>query len=190
MILTPQVPPFAPRSGSVFGVLEGLGEGGMRGQNGKTRFKLSPSDLSETPAVGLDQRGPCDCILVWMKKYFALVAVSVAAVSLSGCYQTQEGRHRPGLPYLNDTIESRYERPMEQVYESAKATLAFNGVITMEGIPTHVLEAKVNDRTVWVRVDEVEPRVTRVFVQARRHGGKGDIHLAAELDKQIALRLR
>jgi hypothetical protein len=39
-------------------------------------------------------------------------------------------------------------------------------------------------------VDEVEPRVARVYVQARKNGGKADIHLAAELDKQIALRLR
>ena len=125
-----------------------------------------------------------------MKKNFVVAVIAIATLGLSGCYQTQEGRRRPGLPYLKDTIESRYERPVEQVYESAKATLAFNGVITMEGAPTHLLEAKVNDRMVWVRVDEVEPRVARVFVQARKNGGKGDINLAAELDKQIALRLR
>ncbi len=125
-----------------------------------------------------------------MKKLFTVLAVAVATTALSGCFKTQEGRRRAGLPGVKDTIESRYERPVEQVYESARATLAFNGAITKQNDPARVLEAKVNNRTVWVRVDEVEPRVSRVFVQARRSGARGDINLAAELDKQIALRLR
>jgi len=109
---------------------------------------------------------------------------------MSGCYKTQEGRRRAGLPGVKDTIEGRYERPVEQVYESARATLAFNGKITQQNDSARVLEAQVNNRTVWIRVDEVEPRVSRIFVQARRSGARGDINLAAELDKQIALRLR
>jgi hypothetical protein len=40
-----------------------------------------------------------------------------------------------------------------------------------------------------VTVDEVEPKVTRVKVQARRKSGGSDIDLASEIDKQIALRL-
>ena len=125
-----------------------------------------------------------------MKKFLAVLAVAVATTSLTGCFKTQEGRRRAGLPGVKDTIESRYERPVEQVFESARATLAFNGAITKQNDPARILEAKVNNRTVWVRVDEVEPRVSRVFVQARKNGAAGDIHLAAEIDKQIALRLR
>ena len=125
-----------------------------------------------------------------MKKFFAVFAVVVAVTTVSGCYKTQEGRRQAGIPGVKDTIESRYERPVDQVYESARATLAFNGAITKQNDPARVIEAKVNNRTVWVRVDEVEPRVSRVFVQARRSGSRGDINLAAELDKQIALRLR
>jgi len=125
-----------------------------------------------------------------MKKSLAVLSVLIVSTAVSGCFKTQEGRRRAGLPGVKDTIESRYERPVEQVYESARATLAFNGAITKQNDPARILEAKVNNRTVWVRVDEVEPRVSRVFVQARRGATRGDINLAAELDKQIALRLR
>ena len=125
-----------------------------------------------------------------MKKLVAVLMIAATTAAVTGCYKTQEGRRRAGLPGLKDTIESRYERPVDQVYESARATLAFNGAITKQNDPARILEAKVNNRTVWVRVDEVEPRVSRVFVQARRNGSRGDIQLAAELDKQIALRLR
>ncbi len=125
-----------------------------------------------------------------MKKFLAVLAVGVAAVAFTGCYSTQEGRHRVGVPFSKDTIESRYERPVDQIYEAAKATLTFNGQLTGENTLNKVLTAKVNDRTIWVRVDEVEPRVGRVFVQARKGSGAGDIALASEIDKQIALRLR
>ena len=125
-----------------------------------------------------------------MKKFFSVLVVVAGTALLTGCFKTQEGRRQAGLPGLKDTIESRYERPVEQVYESARATLAFNGAITKQNDPARVLEAKVNNRTVWVRVDEVEPRVSRIYVQARRRATKADINLAAELDKQIALRLR
>ena len=125
-----------------------------------------------------------------MKKFVSVLLIAATTATFTGCYKTQEGRRRAGLPGVKDTIESRYERPVDQVYESARATLAFNGAITKQNDPARILEAKVNNRTVWVRVDEVEPRVSRVFVQARRAGSRGDIHLAAEIDKQIALRLR
>ncbi len=125
-----------------------------------------------------------------MKKLVSVLLIAATTAAATGCYKTQEGRRRAGLPGVKDTIESRYERPVDQVYESARATLAFNGAITKQNDPARILEAKVNNRTVWVRVDEVEPRVSRVFVQARRNGSRGDINLAAELDKQIALRLR
>ena len=42
----------------------------------------------------------------------------------------------------------------------------------------------------WIRVEELEPNASRIFVQARQSNGKADILLASALDKQIALRLR
>ena len=125
-----------------------------------------------------------------MKAAFAAMTLGVATLLLSGCYKTQEGRYQAGVPFSRDEIESRYERPVPQVYEAAKATLAFNGTLTSENLVAQVVTARINDRTVYVKVDEVEPRISRVMVQARRNSGRGDLDLAAEIDKQIALRLR
>lgn len=131
-----------------------------------------------------------------MKNLVVSAVLAVAVLSGAGCYKTKEGRYRAGMPFSKDTIESRYERPVDQVYQAAKATLEFNGALTAEGASTtsdasaRMLTGKVNNRSLWVRVDEVEPRITRVQVQARRSSGRGDVDLAAEIDKQIALRLR
>lgn len=131
-----------------------------------------------------------------MKKLVVATALVVAVLAGAGCYKTKEGRYRAGVPFSKDTIESRYERPVDQVYQAAKATLEFNGALNSEAsvatgdTAARTLTGKVNKRTLWVQVDEVEPRVTRVQVQARKSGGRGDVDLASEIDKQIALRLR
>jgi hypothetical protein len=53
------------------------------------------------------------------------------------------------------------------------------------------LEGKVNQVTVWVKVDEVDPAkpLTRVQVETRNRAGVSDIELAHELEKRIALQL-
>lgn len=123
-------------------------------------------------------------------KILALLALSLLTVVLSGCVNTVEGRSRAGVPFGKDTIESRYERSVDQIFAAAKEVLRFNGTLYGENTITHTLEAKIDTRTVWVSVDEVEPKITRVRVQARTKGGLADIALASEIDKQIALRLR
>ena len=125
-----------------------------------------------------------------MKKIFAVVTLAVALMGATGCYRTQEGRHKFGFPFSKDTIESRYERPVDQVFVAAKDTLAFNGRLTSENLIGHILIASIDNRTVYVKVDEVQPGVSRIQVQARKSGGVGDIYLASEISKQIALRLR
>ena len=125
-----------------------------------------------------------------MKKIFAVLTLGLALVGGTGCYRTQEGRHKFGVPFAEDTIESRYERPVEQVFVAAKETLAFNGTLTSENLIEHILIASIDNRIIWVKVDEAQPGVARIFVQARKSGGRGDIYLASELSKQIALRLR
>jgi hypothetical protein len=52
-----------------------------------------------------------------------------------------------------------------------------------------VIEGKVNQRTVWVRVEQSSPKITDVAVQTRTKSGGSDIELSAEIDKQIALKL-
>ena len=131
-----------------------------------------------------------------MKKLVVAAVLAVVVVSGAGCYKTKEGRYRAGMPFSKDTIESRYERPVEQVYQAAKATLEFNGALTAENstasgdTASRTLTGNINKRSLWVQVDEVEPRITRVQVQARKSAGRGDVDLASEIDKQIALRLR
>ena len=125
-----------------------------------------------------------------MKKNFSvLLSAAFLAVITLGCYSTLDGRMKMGTVLAKDTIEGRYERPVDQVFEAAKKVLSFNGTLYGENTISKTLEAKIDTRTVWVAVDPVEPNVTRVRVQARRKGGTSDIYLASEIDKQIALQL-
>ena len=70
-----------------------------------------------------------------------------------------------------------------------------NGILSNESIlhgetnTVKTAEGKVNQRTVYVRVEGVEPKVTAVSVQTRTSGGGSDIELAHEIEKQIALKL-
>jgi hypothetical protein len=123
-------------------------------------------------------------------KTIALVSVCLLLVVFVGCVKTADGRMRAGMPFTRDTITSTYERPLDQIFSAAKEVLRVNGVLTGENTITKVLEAKIDTRTVWVKVEEAEPKVTRVTVQARRKGGGADIDLASEMDKQISLRLK
>lgn len=119
-----------------------------------------------------------------------VAVVALALVAIAGCYTSVDGRMRTGVPFSKDTIESRYERPVDVIFAAAKEVLSFNGKLYGENTIAKTLEAKIDTRTVWVFVDEIEPKVSRVKVQARRKGGSGDVDLASEIDKQIALRLK
>ncbi len=125
-----------------------------------------------------------------MKQLLSAISLVVVVLAASGCYSTQEGRKKIGAPWAKDTIESRYERPVDQVFAAAKETLAFNGTLTGENTIAKTLVASIDNRTVWIKVDEIEPRVSRINVQARKSGGAPDIYLASEIDKQIVLRLK
>jgi len=121
-----------------------------------------------------------------MKKNALVLSAAVClAALLSGCVGTVDGRSHMGMPMTKDTIESRYERPVDQIFNAAKDVLKLNGTLSTENTINHSLEAKIDTRTVWVQVEEVEPKVSRVRVQARTKAGGGDIDLASEIDKQI-----
>lgn len=122
-------------------------------------------------------------------KLISWLVVGCMAALLTGCVSTVDGRHKAGVPWVKDTIESKYERPVDQIFAAAKEVLKFNGTLYGENTITKTLEAKVNSTTVFIRVDEVDPKVARVLVQARSSSG-GDIATASEIDKQIALRLK
>jgi len=113
----------------------------------------------------------------------------------AGCVPTVTGRNTPGVPFIKDSVQGRYERPLDQVFEAAKDVVKFNGALVNESIlhsetnTVKTVEGKINQRTVWVRVEAVDPKVTAVTVQTRTSGGVSDLDLAHEVEKQIALKL-
>ena len=123
-----------------------------------------------------------------MSKTLSLLAIILLAVA-TGCQTDPAGRKRAGIPLVKDTIESRYQRAPAEIFQAARQVLELNGTLTGENTINSTLEAAVDNRRVIVKVDEVEPGVSRVQVEARRKGGAADIDLAAEIDKQIALKL-
>ena len=84
---------------------------------------------------------------------------------------------------------SRYERPMDQVINSAREVLSRTGTITGDDVVNNEVSAKIDNRSVWVTVSEVEPLVTEVKVRVRSSRGTADLAMAAEIDKQIAIGL-
>ena len=119
--------------------------------------------------------------------FLLCVASSLAAVSV-GCISTPQGKQF-GLPGVRDTVVSRYERPMDQVINSAREVLSRTGTITGDDVVNNAVSAKIDSRSVWVMVSEVEPLVTEVKVRVRSSRGTADQAMAAEIDKQIAIGL-
>src|SRR5438093_2602895 len=135
---------------------------------------------------GLDGLSGCGCIASMKEKIFlALIGASLIGV---GCVPTVTGRSTGGVPFIKDAVEGHYERPLDQVFEAAKEVVKFNGTLINEG--THhtetntfkTVEGKVNQRSVWVRVEATDPKVTGVTVQTRTTGGVSDLDLAHELE--------
>lgn len=126
-----------------------------------------------------------------MKKKLLTVLAGVGLIfGFTGCISTVEGEMEPGMPFMRDTITHRFEVPVDEVFQAARKVLAFNGTLYGENTIAHTLEAKIDTRTIWVSVSEVEPKTTRLQVQARTKGGLPDITLASEIATQIAVNLR
>ena len=128
-----------------------------------------------------------------MKTKFFAVFAGIAMVS-AGCVGTVSGTKTGALLPNRDQVQGRYQRSVDQVYQAAVQVIQSDGVLVTEYIPhdttntVRALQAKVNQRNVWVRVAAVDPQITQVTVQARTKVG-GDVDLAHELEKEIALKL-
>lgn len=122
------------------------------------------------------------------------LAVLGAAIITTGCVGTVSGTKTPALVYNRDQVQGRYQRSVDQVYQAAVQVIQTDGVLVTEYIPhdttntVRSLKGKVNQRNVWVRVAAESPQITNVTVQARS-GTSGDVDLAHELEKEIALKL-
>ena len=125
-----------------------------------------------------------------MKLRFLVGAIlAVCTLWLTGCVSTLDGRHRAGVRFVNDTLVDLYERSPKECWTATKDVLSHNGQIVSEDFQRNTIQASVADKTVWVKIEPVDQRVTRVSVQVRGKAGGGDMEMAAQTKTQIAVRL-
>jgi aconitase A len=124
-----------------------------------------------------------------------LVVLLGGLVLVSGCVQTVNDRHTFAVLPGTDKFESRYERSVDQVYAASLEVMKANGIVSRESVinpganAVKAIEAKINGRNVWVRVQAVDAKVTSVTVQVRTPGGGTDINLTQQMQTQIGIRL-
>lgn len=130
-----------------------------------------------------------------MNKGILFSVLAGVALTITGCVNTVDNRTRVGVPFVKDQMAARYERPMPEVFEAAKRAVTAYGTLNNESTllassnSVRIVEGKVNQRTVWVRVEAVEPRITEVTVQCRTQWGGRDLEVAHEVEKRVALEL-
>ena len=127
------------------------------------------------------------------KIFAALVGMAIVT---AGCVKTVSDTHTAtAVPFARDSVEGRYPRSLDQVYQAAVAVVNSNGAVITEFIPhdttnsVRSLQGKVDQCNVWVRVEAVDPRTTSIIVEARTKWGNRDIDLVHELEKEVALQL-
>jgi hypothetical protein len=123
------------------------------------------------------------------KNAFTFLTISALALFSAGCIRTVDNRREYGDPMVKDKIVRVYERPVLQAWAAAKDVLAANGTIINEDVMQSAISARVDTRTVRVKTESIDPKMTRVTTQVRTKFGNSDLDLAGEIDKQIALRL-
>jgi len=121
-----------------------------------------------------------------MKKQIALcVALGCLAGAFTGCYTSQEGKLKVGVPFAKDQLVSRYEQPYARVHTAAKEVLKTMGTLTNDDVEQKLLKGRVDTRIVWIKLDDTETKIIKVIIQARSSGGAADVDLASEIDKRI-----
>ena len=127
------------------------------------------------------------------KEAFALVVG--AALCVVGCVSTVTEPNPSSKAAYCDRVESRWDRPVDDVFAAAKRALNSYGNITGESAfaagtnQVRTLSGSVNQNKVWMRMEGVKPSATSVVIQIRRPMGGTDLSLAHELEKGIALQL-
>jgi hypothetical protein len=129
-----------------------------------------------------------------MKKLFFAALAGIVIVT-AGCVSTVTDTSSPAMTWSTDKISARYQRSVDQVYQSAVTVIQNNGVVLTEYIPhdttntVRALSGKVNQKNVWVRVEAVDSKITELTIQARSSWGVSDVALASELVTEVALQL-
>jgi hypothetical protein len=128
-------------------------------------------------------------------KNLIFAVLAGAAVIATGCVSTVSDTHTFAISYGKDSFAGRYQRSLDQVYQASVAVIQANGVLVTEFVPhdtTNVvrsLQGRVNDRKVWIRVEQVDPKISQVDVQTRTKWGRTDLDMAHEIEKEISLQL-
>jgi len=123
------------------------------------------------------------------------VALFGALLLAVGCVHTVSERTTFGVPGLKDSVEGRYERSPEELLRASKEVISTLGVLDKESNiynetnQVKTVEGKVNQRSVYVRIQRLDPKWTMIAVQTRTRGGGTDIDLAHEIEKEVALKL-
>jgi hypothetical protein len=136
----------------------------------------------------LDVQGNGGWIMGDMRiKTLVSLALSTALILTSGCVGTETGKPVFGVP-TKDTITNHYEKPVPLLVEATRVVLKRNGELLVDNVVNNTFQAKVNQHNVWVKVVDLDGKITSVSVQARGPLGS-DVDLAAQISTQIALQL-
>jgi hypothetical protein len=122
-------------------------------------------------------------------KWTAILTACMAALFLTGCVGTLDGRKQAGVPFQKDRAEGRYQRPVADLWAAAQDVLKYHGKVSSVDTARQSLQGNVDERDVWISVSAVDSNISKVLVQARSKGGFGDYQMAAYLEKEIAVRL-
>jgi hypothetical protein len=124
-------------------------------------------------------------------KLFVLFVIAGLAGLGVGCVETVDGRNEAAVPFMKDKLESRYERSVPQIVEAARYVLNQNGKLVADNTVNNSLEGRVNQTTVWIKVDQIDAAkpISQITVQTRTKDRVADLDLAHEIDKQVALYL-
>jgi hypothetical protein len=79
--------------------------------------------------------------------------------------------------------------PTSRFTRRPRRSLKDTGTLVSDDQVSKVLRAKVDTNTVWIKLDDSEPRITTMSVEARTGGGAPHVEMASEIDKRIYGRL-
>ena len=102
------------------------------------------------------------------------------AMVMTGCVSTLDGRKEAGNPMVKDKLVRVYERPVMQCWAATKDVLTVNGTVFSEDVMQSTISARVDTRTVRVKVEAIDPKMTRVTVQTRTKMGNSDLDLGGD----------
>jgi hypothetical protein len=122
-------------------------------------------------------------------KWMFVLTMGLGGGLLSGCVGTVDGGHQAGNPFVKDNVEARYERTPQEIWTAAKDIIGHHGTLLSEDLVKNTLQANIDEHKVWIFIQEIDSKNTRVIVQARTKGGGGDVQLASYLNTEIAVRL-